>query len=139
MPRTARNLAALIGVWFVIPMLIAAAEQRTVKVSDPWLKVTGSAQPTAGVTIENGTMYDIYIVGAESDAAGTIEIVQSSAGKAVAVKELSVPAFGSVVMSPDSDHLVMRDLKGPLKSGAEVTIVLITDGGERLSTTAVVK
>jgi len=80
-------------------------------------------------------MYDIYVVKATSDAAGTIEL--RDGGKSV--KEITVPSFGFAELTASGSHLVLTELKQALKVGENVTLTLMTDGGITVVTTAVVK
>jgi copper(I)-binding protein len=116
--------------------------QPTVRASEAWIKApaTGSTETTAFVAIDNGTMYDVFIVGAQTEAA-TIEIrdTPNGAAAAVTVKEVPVPAFGRLEMSPKAVHLHLTALKTPLVPGEVVKLVIQTDGGERLTVAATVK
>jgi copper(I)-binding protein len=113
-------------------------EQRTVRASAGWVTAS-TAEATAGAVVENGTMYDVYIVGAQTDSAGAVELVQVRDGKSAAVKEVVVAAFERLEMAPGSVFLKLTQLKQPLNSGETVKINLRTDSGEILSVDAVVK
>ena len=119
--------------------LPAHVTQPAVRASDAWVISTGGSDPEAGATVANGTMYDVYVVAAETDAAASVELVQSKGGAVTPVKEILVPAFDSIEMAPNGTHLILRNVKVPLKPGMEVTIVLQTDAGDRLSVKATVK
>jgi copper(I)-binding protein len=121
------------------PAVATMAAQRSVRTTDGWVRVGATAEAMAGAVVENGTMYDIYLVGAETDAAGTVELVQTSGGKASATKEVLVAAFDRLEMSPTGTFLKLTQLKRALKSGDQITLVLQTDGGERLTVPATVK
>lgn len=125
-----------------LPMSIVhplVAGQRTVRATEAWIAAGASGEARAFAIVENGTMYDVYLVGAESDAAGAIELMQTTSGKSAAVKEVPIAAFERLEMSPDATFLKLSGLKRPLKPGETVTIVLRTDTGERLSVAAAVK
>lgn len=49
---------------------------------------------------------------------------------------LSIPAHGSVVLSPGKGHLMIEKLYGPLKAGQSVNFELNFDGAGRLLVTA---
>jgi copper(I)-binding protein len=114
------------------------ATQRTVRATDGWTEVA-AGEARAFAMIENGTMYDVYIVSAASEVADRVELMQASAGKTTRVKELSIAAFDRLEMSPTGTFLQLSGLKRPLKSGDSITIVLKTDGGEALTVSAPVK
>ncbi|HUE85682.1 MAG TPA: copper chaperone PCu(A)C [Vicinamibacterales bacterium] len=136
------GLAVLVAAPVLRDGLIAEV-QPTVRASEAWLTAPapGVTETVAFVTIDNGTMYDVYIISAETDAAATIELRDTAQGASapVAVKEASVPAYGRLEMSPDAVHLRLTSIGKPLRAGDEVTIVLYTDGGQRLSVAAAVK
>ena len=50
----------------------------------------------------------------------------------------SVPAGGSLSLEPGGDHVMLMDLQEPILPGDEVTITLLTAGGE-VETTVVAK
>ena len=134
-----RPVAALLLLLF--PAATVAA-QRTVRATDGWVATpaAGATEATAFATVDNGTMYEVYIVGAQSDAADVVELRQTdAAGKTSVVKEAPVPAFDRLEMSAKGVHLRLTSLKKPLKAGDRVALALLTDGGQELQLEAVVK
>ena len=115
------------------------AAQRAVKVSDAWVTTSPGPDTTAFVRVENGTMYDVYIVGAESPVADAVELMQKKNGELAAAKEVAVAAFDSLAMSPDGIFLRLRGLKRPMKNGDSAEIAVVTDQGDRLTVSATVK
>jgi copper(I)-binding protein len=111
----------------------AVDAQRTVRVSSGWITATASSDAVAGAVIENGTMYDLYLVAAESDVAATVELMQSAKGKVTVAKEVMVAAFDRLEMSETGTFLKLTGLKRPVKTGETIAVVLQTDGGERLT------
>lgn len=136
LPRFVLTLTAFVLISMMQPL---AAGQRVVRATGGWVEAGASGDARAFATIENGTMYDVYLVGAESEAAGAIELMQSASGKTAVVKEVPIAAFESLEMSPEATFLQLSGLKRALKPGETITIVLRTDTGERLSVTATVK
>ena len=117
------------------------AFQPTVRGSAAWIQASAadSNETIAGLVIDNGTMYDVFIVGVQTDVA-TVEMRERSEGATTtAVKEVSVPAYGRLEMSAESVHLRLSALKRPLVAGEAVTLVLYTDGGEQFTVSALVK
>jgi copper(I)-binding protein len=107
--------------------------------SSGWVKLPepGATTATAFVAVENPTMYAIYLLSASADAAGQVEIRE--AGKRDVVKEVTVPAYGSIEMDPKGLHLVLSDLKKPLKEGDTVLLTVTTEVGTKLQVAATVK
>jgi copper(I)-binding protein len=134
---------ACLGLLLAIAVCTAPAggAQRIVRVSQASLKVAeGSRDAVAVVTVDNGTMYDVYVVGVATDAAGLAELRQAVRGdKPAILKEAMVPAFGQLDMSAEGIHIYLAELKRPLKPGETVNLSLTLDNGEALMAAAVVK
>jgi copper(I)-binding protein len=117
-----------------------AAFQPTVSATQAWIQASPTSETIGFVTVDNGTMYDVYIVGVQTEVAA-IELRDTPKGATVpaTVKEATVPAFGRLEMSPHGVHLQLKGLKQPLVAGQTVNLVVHTDGGEQLSIAATVK
>ena len=111
--------------------------QPAVTASDAWATESAMDRPVAEayLSINNPTMYDIYVVKATSDVAGKIEFRNG----AKALKEITVPAYGSIELAPNGTVLSLLDLKKPLRLGDTVELVLTTDGGIDLTLSAIVR
>ena len=110
--------------------------QPAITASDAWITESAADGTAAAyLSISNPTMYDIYVVEATSAAAGKIEL----RSRDKPAKELTVPAYGSLELTPAGPHLMLMDLKKALKAGDYVTLTLMTDGGVTIVTSAVVK
>ena len=121
-----------------------AAQGKRVMASGGWVKLpaAGETQAMAFVAIENPTMYGIYLVSATADAAGKVELRDGGQGGDARLKPvefISVPAYESIDMKPDSVHLMLLDLKRPLKEGDKVALTLATDNAATLEVPAVVR
>jgi copper(I)-binding protein len=135
-------LAALVASGTVVARGSLVECQPTVRASAAWIQAppAGSTEATAFVTIDNGTMYDIYVVGAAADAAAGIELRDASKGAAPeAMKEVLVPAYGRLEMALEGVHLHLESLQRPLAAGDIVKLAVYTDGGEQLAVSATVK
>ena len=122
---------------FILAAATFVAQDKRATASNGWVKTpaTGETQTTAFVTIENPGMYEVNVTSAKSDAAGTIEL--RDGGRAVTF--ITVPAFGSVEMTPGGAHLLLLGVKRPLKDGDTVTLTLGTDVDVTLTVTAAVR
>jgi copper(I)-binding protein len=121
-----------------------ALAQKTLSASDAWVKApaAGESSAAAFVVVDNPTMYDVYVVSAESDVAASVTFVEpakSGGGKPQPVEHLIAPAYSRLELTPDGPHMLLNDLKKPLAAGESITITLTTDGGEVLEAQAVVK
>lgn len=102
--------------------------------SDAWAQVSGSAVAVYA-TVNNPSMYDIYLVSGKSDAAAKIELLDGD--KPVA--SITVPAYGSAELKPGAMFVRLSELKGELKAGDEVKLILETDGGVAIAIAAILK
>lgn len=151
MHRVARHRAPVFaaGVALMIALAVAGAaaawhQQKEPVASSGWVKlpVPGETSTTAFVSVDNPTMYAIYLLSAASDVAGKIEmrdVDKDGAETREAVTEVTVPAYGGVEMGPKGLHLVLSDLKRPLKEVDKVTLSVITETGTKLDVEAPVR
>jgi periplasmic copper chaperone A len=102
--------------------------------SDAWAQVSGSAVAVYA-TVNNPSMYDIYLVSGKSDAAAKIELLDGDKP----VTSITVPAYGSAELKPGAMFVRLSELKGELKAGDEVKLTLETDGGISIELAAVIK
>lgn len=126
---------------FVAALLVvsaAAAQEKAVSASDAWIAAPAAGADTtaAYVNIDNPTMYDVYVTSVTCEAAASVEMREAGAKP---VKELTVPAFGSVAMAPDGPQLLLKGLKRTLAAGDSVPLTLSTDGGITLKVDATVR
>jgi copper(I)-binding protein len=120
----------------VLSLNLIAHAQPAVTASDAWVAQSAAdATAAAYLTINNPTMYDIYLVQVTSEVAGKVELRQGEK----TLKEITVPSFGFAELTAAGPHLMLMELKKPLKAGENITLTLVTDGGITLVTTAVVK
>lgn len=137
-----RSLSVVL--FFVALAAPAVDAQKTLSASKAWVRSpdAGATTTTAFVVVDNPTMYDVYLVSAQSDAAASVTFQKPGASadaKPQAVENVTAPAYDSVELKPDGVHLLLSGLKKPLQPGDVVTLVLTTDGGIALEAEAVVK
>lgn len=117
------------------------ATQAQPSASDAWVVAPSAGATTAigYVSIDNPTMYEIYVTGVASEIAGTVEIVQGTPESPTVVKELPVASFGGTVLKPGGMFLRLSGLKQPLAAGDQVPLILTTDSGVSMKVVAEVK
>jgi copper(I)-binding protein len=125
----------------VLVLNLLFAVQAAPSASGAWVSAPAGGATTADAyaVIENPTMYEVFIVSVTTDAAAAAEVVDGPGENAKAVKELSVPAYGSAELKPGALRIRLKDLKRPLKEGDSVGLTLTTDGGVTMKVTAAVK
>ena len=119
-------------IFFIALSLVLLQKDPTA--SDTWAQVSGDAA-TVYATVNNPTMYDVYVVSAKSDAAAKVELVNGDK----VVTSLTVPAYGSLELTADGPRVRLSGVKGPLKIGDQLKITLETDGGVGIPVSAIIK
>lgn len=106
----------------------------TVAVHDPWARETtaGLAVSAGYGRIENGTGDALRLIGAETPAAGRIEIHNATTeGGVMRMRPLAdgleIPAGESVELRPGGYHMMLLDLRQPLRRGETVPVTLRFD------------
>jgi len=120
----------------VASLCTGSALAQQVKVGDlvldhAWARATPSGAKVGGgfLTIENkGTTPD-KLISASSPAAGKVEVHETAMNNGVATMRpvkggLSIPPGQSVTLAPGGYHLMMTELKGPLKKGDKLVVTL---------------
>lgn len=107
------------------------ASNNGVTVAHPWTRATiaGSKNGAAFGEIKADKTGADKLVGARSAAATRVEIHSHVMEKGVAkmrrVESVSIPAGRSVVLSPHGYHIMLLDLKAPLKEGDMLPLTLV--------------
>ena len=133
MKNTARMLAcaASLLVWFAAPASAEEIKAGDLVITEAWSRATPSGAKVAGgyLTIENkGTATDRLISGA-GDVAGKVEIHEMGMNNGVMTmrpldKGLTIEPGKTVKLAPGGYHLMLMDLKNPLKQGEKVPLTL---------------
>ena len=114
--------------------LSIAFVQPTATATDAWATV-GGGSAFVGATLNNPSMYDIYIVSAKSNVADSIELVDGDKK----IESITIPAYGSFEMKAGEKRLRLLGLKGQFKAGDELKLTLETDGGASIEVAAIIK
>jgi copper(I)-binding protein len=119
---------------FLISLNLIAHAQPNPSASDAWAQITGDTA-TVYATVNNPTMYDVYVVSGKSDAAAKVELLDGDK----VVTALTVPAYGSLELKAGGPRVRLSGVKSPLKAGDELKLTLETDGGIAIAIAAIVK
>jgi copper(I)-binding protein len=119
---------------FALLLFSLAVLQKDPTAADAWAQVSGGTVAVYA-TINNPSMYDVYIVSAHSNAAAKIELLNGEKP----MTSITVPAYGSAELKPGAMFARLSELKGELKAGDEVKLTLETDGGVSIELAAVIK
>ena len=106
----------------------AASAHGQVEVRAAWVRGTVLGQTTAGAYMELTSNRRANLLGAESPAAGGAEIhemkMEGDVMRMRAVSRLELPPGKTVELKPGGYHMMLVDLKRPLKMGDRVPIRL---------------
>ena len=106
-------------------------------VRDAWIREPPPRSPAAGyLVIENRGGEPVALIAVETEAAEQTEIhvmeYKDDRMTMRQVAELQVPAGEEVALKPGGTHLMLMELRQPLRDGDEVELVLrFGDGTER--------
>src|SRR5262245_54336618 len=101
-----------------------------VEVSDAWMRATAPGQKTAAgyMIIRNKSAQPERLVGGMSEAAAKVQThVSTKDGDIMRMREVKgydIPAKGTFELKPNGAHLMLVDLKNPLKEGEKIPLML---------------
>ena len=118
---------------------------RTVTITDAWVKAADSGMSAAFGELENSGDTDATIVSVSSDASSMMElheVVDDGTGSMVMQEKdggFVIPAGGSLTLEPGGYHFMLMDLTAPLVAGDEATFTVTFDDGSTMKFVAPVK
>ena len=109
-----------------------------VTVTDAWVRGTVAGQKGTGAFMKLTSATDAILVSATSPVAAVVEIHEMAHEggmmKMRAIGELKLPAGKAVELRPGGYHVMLMDLKQPLKEGDVVPVSLVIESGGRRET-----
>src|ERR1700712_2202275 len=125
------TFAALATTLFAGPVCAEDIKAGDLVISQAWSRATPGGAKIAGgyLTSENkGTAAD-RLIGGSGDIAGKVEVHEMAMNNGVMTmraldKGLAIEPGKTVKLAPGGYHLMMFDLKGPLKQGDKVPVTL---------------
>jgi periplasmic copper chaperone A len=111
-------------------MLLAGPAWSQVEVEKPWIRATPPGAKTAAgyMTIRNKSASPERLVVGSSPAAARVEThVSIKDGEILRMRQVKgydIPAKGTLELKPGGAHLMLVDIKQPLKEGDEVPVTL---------------
>jgi len=131
MKRTLAGLAAIFALVLVGPASAEDVKAGDLVITQAWTRATPNGAKIGGgyLTIENkGTTPDRLVTGT-GDIAGRMEIHEMAMDNGVMKmrpldKGLAIEPGKTVKLAPGGYHLMLMDLKGPLKQGDKVPLTL---------------
>lgn len=130
-----KTSSILVSVGMAVLASTVLADDSVLQVEKPWIFAVppGAKDTAAFMTLVNPGTTPIRLTGGSSPAAGRVApmITTKTDGRMGMqdVDSIEVPAGGRAVLKPGGDHLMIYDLKAPLKSGQTVQLTLTLDPG----------
>lgn len=133
------------------PRLVAAvtlalasfAASAQTAVTDPWVRGTVPQQKATGAFMQLTSSQGGKLVSASSPVAGVVEIhemaMEGNVMKMRAIPGLELPAGKAVELKPGGFHVMLMELKQPLKVGETVPVTLVVEGKDGKRETVEVK
>jgi copper(I)-binding protein len=125
---------------FVVPLLwlaclASATAYAQVKVEHPWVRGAVPGQLTTGAFFDLTSPKDAAVVKVESPVAGIAEVhtseMKGNLMRMRAVPSVPLPAGKTVRFAPGGYHVMLMDLKRPVKNGEVVPITLTVEYPDR--------
>ena len=118
--------------------VVAAAVDAQVTVSDAWVRATVPAQHATAAFMQIVATDGGRLISARSPVAGTTEIHEmvmvDGVMKMRAIPSLDLPPGKTVVLSPGSYHVMLLDLKAPIRVGDSVPLSLVFENPDKRRT-----
>ena len=119
-----------------------ALAQTTVK--DPWVRGTVAQQKATGAFMQITSTTGGKLMSISTPSAGVVELHEMTmAGNTMQMRALpaglDLPAGKAVDLKPGGYHLMLMDLKAPLKAGDTVALTLVVEAKDGQKETLVVK
>jgi len=126
-PRSSRFvLIALIAAGCAVPAGEAPAQPVTVK--DAWVRAPAPGQKVAGAYMELVSRTNLELTAVASPAAARAELHSASVEEGVMrmrpVARIELPSGKAVKLAPGGLHIMLIDVKQPLKPGDKVPLTL---------------
>ena len=116
-------------------LLIAAPALAQVTVADPWVRGTVAQQRATGAFMKLTAPNGARLVEVRSPVAGVVEIHEMTLDNNVMrmrqVPMLDLPAGKAIELKPGGYHVMLMDLKQPMKAGESVPITLVFEDKDK--------
>ncbi|WP_310459950.1 copper chaperone PCu(A)C [Sphaerotilus sp.] len=120
-----------------------AVRAQSVTVSAPWVRATATEQKATGAFMKLQSAAPVRLVEVRSAAASVVELhemaMEGDTMRMRAVAGLDLPAGKAVELKPGGYHVMLMDLKQPIKAGDTVTLTLVIEDADKRRSTVEVK
>lgn len=112
----------------LLSLTATAWAQPAVKVADAWVRGTVASQKASGAFMKITAASTVRLVGVQASVAGVTEIHEMAMDQNIMTmretKGINLPAGRTVELKPGGFHVMLMDLKQPLKAGDTVVLTL---------------
>ena len=130
---TRLSYPSLAAVALAASLVAPAFAQVTVK--DPWVRATVPEQKATGAFMQLRAPAGARLLEARSSVAGVVELhemsMEGTTMRMRAVPGIDLPAGKTVELKPGGYHVMLMDLKQPLKDGQTVAITLVVEAADK--------
>ncbi len=143
MKLTTQILTSLVLASILLSPLVQA--NMTINIEDAYARATPPKVTTSLIFAEitNSSKEDRFIVSAHSQAAGKVElhdvITDGEVMKMRQIKQIKIPAMQTTKLKPGGLHIMLLNLKQPLKENNNIAVTLTFANGEQKTLTVPVK
>lgn len=136
MRTTLASLLCLSGL-LLSPLSALAAVTDSISIENGFVREVPPGQPNSAafMTIKNSDFADHKVVNARSPVANVVELHththEGGMMKMRQIPDIGLPAGGESVLKPGGLHVMLIDLKQPLKSGDMIPVELEFEDGSR--------
>jgi len=124
-------LAAFSAMAFAAPVRAGDVKAGDLVITQAWSRATPGGAKVAGgyLTIENKGSAPDKLIGVSAEIAGKVEVHEMATDNGVMKmrpleKGITIEPGKTVKLAPGGHHLMMKELKGPLKQGDKVPVTL---------------
>ena len=122
------NICRILGFFTIALLANCAQADNSVVISDAWVRATAPGQEVGAAYMTLKSARDTTLIKTESTAAGSVEIHSMTMNNGVMkmrkMDTLPLSAGKPTKLEPGSFHLMLFDLKKPLKAGDQAEFTL---------------
>lgn len=133
-----RSFLPFAAVALVAPTIVLAQGTSALRIEQPYARATAATARAGGayMTIVNGGATADRLLRAESAVAARVElhtvIKDGDVMRMRQVPGIDVPANGKAMLAPGGFHVMLMELKAPLKAGESAAITLVFEKAGRV-------
>ncbi len=119
---------------FLLCIALPGAAFAQVVVSEPWVRATVPQQTASGAFMILNSAQATRLVRVQTPVAGVVEIhtmkMENNVMHMRPISGLDLPAGKAVALEPGGYHVMLMNLKAPLKAGDKVPLTLVLESAD---------